>query len=151
MPRTGRPPKPVEQHKRSGTFRSDRHGSSLAVVAAMALEPNELPPVETLDAVLAAGRAWLAASDSLALALLRESLEERADLRAAVQQGLGDRKALRDLDKQIIGQLSVLGFDPAARSRLGLAEVKARSKLEELRDRQTSGVAASVADTNHAG
>jgi phage terminase small subunit len=40
---------------------------------------------------------------------------------------------LRDLDKQIISQLSLLGFDPAARSRLGLAEVKAQSTLEKLR------------------
>jgi hypothetical protein len=82
-----------------------------------------------------AGRVWLAATDSTALALLRESLEERAVVRDLVMatQSTDARKALRDLDKQIIGQLSLLGFDPAARSRLGLAEVKAASTLEKLR------------------
>jgi phage terminase small subunit len=43
---------------------------------------------------------------------------------------------LRDLDKQIIGLLSNLGFDPAARARLGLAEVKTKTKLEALREKQ---------------
>ncbi len=151
MARTGRPPKPIEQHKRAGTFRADRHGASLAVVAAAPLEPPELPPLETMESVLTAGRAWLASTDSVSVAMLRESLEERADLRLAVQQGHGDRKALRELDKQIIGQLSALGFDPAARSRLGLAEVKAASKIEELRARQSSGMAAKVVDGNYAG
>jgi hypothetical protein len=82
-----------------------------------------------------AGRVWLAATDSVALSMLRESLEERQALRDVViaTQSETARKALRDLDKQIIGQLSLLGFDPAARSRLGLAEVKAASTLEKLR------------------
>jgi phage terminase small subunit len=67
--------------------------------------------------------------------MLRESIEERSALRALVMQSQSTdaRKALRDLDKQIISQLSLLGFDPAARSRLGLAEVKAQSTLEKLR------------------
>jgi hypothetical protein len=55
----------------------------------------------------------------------RETLEERQSLRAAVLAGHGDRKELRALDKQVIEMLSALGFDPTARSRLGLAEVKA--------------------------
>ena len=84
---------------------------------------------------MAGGRQWLAQTDSTALALLRESLEERQALREVViaTQSETARKALRDLDKQIIGQLSLLGFDPAARARLGLAEVKAASTLEKLR------------------
>jgi hypothetical protein len=44
-----------------------------------------------------------------------------------------DRKALRELEKNIVNNLSLLGFTPADRSRMGVAEVKARSKLEELR------------------
>lgn len=137
MARAGRPPKPIEQKKALGNpgKRSLPGGAQLAAVPAVAVEPVDLDAADTLDAVLAAGRAWLASSDTLALALLRESLEERAVLRSVVlqTQSTDARKALRDLDKQIINMLSQLGFDPAARSRLGLAEVKAQSTLEKLR------------------
>jgi hypothetical protein len=40
---------------------------------------------------------------------------------------------LRELEKNITNSLSLLGFTPTDRSRLGVAEVKAKSKLEELR------------------
>ena len=80
---------------------------------------------------------WLARTDAMALALLHSMLEERAPLRADAMAGSTEaRKHLRDLDKQITSLLSDLGFNPAARARLGLAEVKAQSKLEELRERQ---------------
>jgi phage terminase small subunit len=42
---------------------------------------------------------------------------------------------LRDVTKQIIMLLAALGFDPTSRSRLGIAEVKARSRLQEIQDR----------------
>ena len=45
-------------------------------------------------------------------------------------------KELRAAEKQLASWLAVLGFDPAARSRLGLAEVKTKSKLEELIERR---------------
>lgn len=41
-------------------------------------------------------------------------------------------KELRAAQKQLHAVGSALGFDPTARSRLGLAEVKRQSKLEEL-------------------
>ena len=73
--------------------------------------------------------------------MLRDLLEEREVLRAGAMAGsTEDRKALREVDKQVISLLSELGFNPAARSRLGLAEVKAKSKLEELRERQARNV-----------
>lgn len=137
MAPTGRPPKPTEQKRRTGNpgKRPLPGAATLAVVPAVESEPVDLDPVDAMASVLDHGRAWLAGSDALALALLRESIEERAQLRElVVQTGSTDaRKALRDLDKQIISQLSQLGFDPAARSRLGLAEVKAQSTLEKLR------------------
>jgi hypothetical protein len=138
----GRPPKPTEQKRKLGNpgKRPLPNGSALVAVAAITPEPIDLDPTATLSAVLEAGKAWLAASDSLACVLLRESIEERAALRELVMQTQGSdaRKALRDLDKQIISQLSQLGFDPAARSRLGLAEVKAASTLEKLRQNRGS-------------
>jgi hypothetical protein len=39
---------------------------------------------------------------------------------------------LRELEKSIYSNLSLLGFTPTDRSRLGVAEVKKMSKLEEL-------------------
>lgn len=45
MARTGRPPKPLELHRRHGTYRPDRHGPKLPVVQAPAVlvvvEPDE--------------------------------------------------------------------------------------------------------------
>jgi hypothetical protein len=37
--------------------------------------------------------------------------------------------------------LGVLGFTPSDRAKLGLAEVKTRTKLEELREKHTAKVA----------
>lgn len=135
MARTGRPPKPVEQKRRAGNpgRRPLPDGSALAAVPAADVAPVELDVADTIAGVFAAGSHWLAATDVTALALLRESLEERQSLRDAVLAGHGDRKELRALDKQVVELLSALGFDPAARSRLGLAEVKAATKLEQLK------------------
>lgn len=133
----GRPPTPNEIKKRRGTARHDRvpNLSNLAAVPAVMPEPVELDATDALEYVLSAGQIWLAATDTLALALLREAIEERASLRAVViaTQSTDARKALRDLEKQILSQMSALGFDPSGRSRLGLAEVKSATKLEQLR------------------
>jgi len=140
MATRGPKPKPVEQHKRAGTYRPARHGTSLAVVAP--IEPASVPGIggtvrELLDQVLADGVHWLARTDAPSVMLLRDLLEERDVLRAGALAGsTEDRKSLRDVDKQVISLLGELGFNPAARARLGLAEVKAKSKLEELRERQ---------------
>lgn len=45
-------------------------------------------------------------------------------------------KELRAVEKQLREFASALGFDPTARSRLGLAEVKRQSKVQELLSRQ---------------
>jgi hypothetical protein len=136
----GRPPKPIEQKRRSGNpgGRPLPPASKLAAVPAIEPAPAEMEPVQVLDLVLEHGRAWLATSDTVAVAMLRESLEERANLREIVMatQSPDARKSLRDLDKQIISELAALGFDPSARSRLGVAEVRAQSTLERLRQEQ---------------
>jgi hypothetical protein len=43
-----------------------------------------------------------------------------------------ERAGLRLLEKQIEENLNTLGFTPMARQKLGIQEVKAQSKLEEL-------------------
>jgi hypothetical protein len=58
------------------------------------------------------------------------------------------RSALRDLDRAITSSLSLLGFTPSDRSRLGVAEVKKESKLEELMRLKAERVAGVIAATN---
>lgn len=140
MARTGRPPKPQEQKRRQGTYRPDRDRSvgALAVVPAVDPAPVFLDPYEVISQVLSEGSPWLAATDAPKLAMLRETLEERSVVRQQVMEtGSPDlRRALRELDKQAQSLLSECGFDPTARSRLGLSEVKAQAKFEELRARR---------------
>jgi hypothetical protein len=43
-----------------------------------------------------------------------------------------ERAGLRSLEKQIEENLNILGFTPTARQKLGIQEVKAQSRLEEI-------------------
>jgi hypothetical protein len=64
-----------------------------------------------------------------------EAITERESLRGLVAANPDNPKArsgLRELERQIISQLALLGFTPSDRARLGIAEVKKESKLEEL-------------------
>ena len=67
-----------------------------------------------------------------------EMIDERWNLRAKVlkTEDSKDRRNLNQLTKIIQENLSLLGFTPADRTRLGVAEVKAQSKLEELMARR---------------
>jgi hypothetical protein len=138
MARTGRPPKPIEEHKRTGTYDASRHNRGTLAVAIEPAPtlPHEVSPRDAFLAVMDAGVTWLGRTDLPALAMLQAMLDERGPLADAVSSGYTDRKHLRDLDKQIMSLMSELGFNPAARARLGLAEVKTQSKLEDLRARQ---------------
>jgi len=52
-----------------------------------------------------------------------------------------DRKlnmSLLETEKLLQSGLGLLGFTPTDRSRLGVAEVKAKSKLEELMERRAN-------------
>lgn len=82
------------------------------------------------------GRTWISPDTDLEMVtLLCESMDERSQLRLLVLRGTGDwrdRVALRSLDGQLQTMLSLLGMSPTDRSKLGVAEVKARSKIQEL-------------------
>lgn len=85
------------------------------------------------------GQTWISKnSDSELLLMTCEMVDERVRLRTLVWNNpelWRERKALRDLDVAIVRNLSLLAFTPTDRSRLGVAEVKRQSKLEELRTR----------------
>lgn len=144
----GRPSKPVEQKRALGNPGGrplTNGGAALAIVEPIEPTMADQSPLSAFDQVMNDGVSWLARTDAPALALLRELLEERERMKAMLTEGMGNRSHLRDLDKQVISLLSQLGFDPAARSRLGLAEVKAASKLEGIRASQAKRVATKVA------
>jgi hypothetical protein len=76
------------------------------------------------------GTPWLAETDMTIVSLLREAVEDYTELRADPRSSPNQ---VREAREQIASFLSRLGFDPTARSKLGLAEVKAQSTLEKLR------------------
>ena len=124
------PPRPIEAKRRRGTLRADRtpNLASLAVVPPIDLEGWALSPRQALERVLEAGVGWLAATDHPKVAMLLEALElhERAKEVGSIRDQLLAMKEVRAC-------MSELGFDPTARSSLGLAEVKTLSTLEALR------------------
>ena len=83
------------------------------------------------------GRTWVSAySDIEHLLMLCESIDERQQLRTIVIAGDAywrERVALRTLDAQIASMLGVMGFNPAERSKMGVAEVQPESALDKLR------------------
>jgi hypothetical protein len=88
------------------------------------------------DRVWSMGQTWISArTDIELLQMTCEMLDERDDLRTYVFENPDawhERKALRDLERLVVSNLSLLGFTPTDRSKLGVAEVKKISKLDEL-------------------
>jgi hypothetical protein len=82
------------------------------------------------------GRNWISdKSDVDLLLIVCEQLDERDALRKFVLENLEawhERNALRIIERDITTNLSLLGFNPTARTKLGVAEVTAKSKIEEL-------------------
>lgn len=139
--------KPNEQHRRDGTLNVTRHvkgkGSDLAP-AVPVLGPDFIlwPADEAWASLLDEGVAWLARTDIPKALMVRDSLRERQRLLPFIDEDPNARTQLRALNKEIASLLTDLGFDPASRSRLGLAEVRAQSKLEELRARRSPTLSA---------
>jgi hypothetical protein len=120
----GRHPKPLEQKRRLGAPGKRRLPPPLPPVDPVDPAEVALDPEVVLARVLEDGVGWLAKTDVVVLALLRQSLAERVLLQAAVTAGTGRRSELRALDKEILSMLASLGFGPTARASLGVAEVR---------------------------
>jgi hypothetical protein len=74
--------------------------------------------------------------------LVCELMDRRELLREAFVEDPVSRPvnmSLLETEKQIISGLSLLGFSPADRTRLGLVSAKTKSKLEELLARKARG------------
>jgi hypothetical protein len=143
---SGRPSKPIEIKRKLGNpgQRKLPNQSEMQLFDPVSSVPEPARPLlkygrEFWDKVWANGLQWISPnSDSEILLMTCELIDERWNLRVKVMQS-GDwreRRGLRDLDARIISNLSLLGFTPADRSKLGVAEVKAISKMEALKRRQ---------------
>lgn len=143
----GRPPKPIEQKRALGNpgKRPLPQEGSLVLLPSMYEVPEPPRPLVTEAAkalwnrTWTMGQTWLSPQTDIELLLMTcEMVDERWNLRIKVLQDNRpeERKGLRDLERQLVANLSLLGFTPTDRSRLGVAEVKKISKLEALREQQ---------------
>ncbi len=137
----GRPTQPVELKRLKGTLRQDRLPSSGALLPLQnkenAPEPRTpLGPQGEAFWLQAWSTPWLSQlSDYWLVQITAQALDEREEVKNALAEDPSDRRlrtTLRELDKQVITAYSLMGYTPSDRSRLGVAEVKKESKLEEL-------------------
>lgn len=151
----GRPPKPLEIKRATGrTTKTDSGGRqlpdlTLVTVLPMAEKIPDAPIHLGADGLRFWERAWSEAITWLSPNSDIEAIENAAILAdaasAARKKYLStleavDARAFVAVNKAFTDALASLGFDPVARSRLGIAEVKRVSKLEELaQSRQKRG------------
>ena len=144
MTANGRPPIPLERKQKLGTLRADRLPPAGPIEVERLPEEEETPEPpaqlkakgrELWSSVFDNGKWLWQGVDRHLVELTGELMDERQELRALTDQQPENtrlRAALRQLDKQLVSNLSLLGFTPSDRSRLGLVQVKTRSKLQEL-------------------
>jgi P27 family predicted phage terminase small subunit len=124
----------------------------LAAVAHLPPPPATLSNVGVAvwERLWTAGQAWLSpATDLDILTRLCEAHEERDALREAIAEegymvtgSMGQRRAnpllseVRALEAQMTKWESLCGFTPTDRARLGMVEVKVKSRLEEMLERR---------------
>ncbi len=100
---------------------------SLAAVPSVEPGIRDLTPAEAMERVLEQGVLWLGRPTARRWRWPGEPLEDYVWARMT-----GDIKLTLAAREQVMKLFGRLGFDPEARSRLGLAEVKAQSKVEEI-------------------
>ena len=134
------PGKPAETKRLIGS-RHYQPGESVTFMPEVEVMPEPLrvlgpSGLELWKRIWSMGKVWLSLSTDIdVLQILCEQLDERDSLRELVlsdAEAWRERAALRELEKSIRSNLSILGFTPTDRMKLGVAEVQKMSKLEEL-------------------
>jgi len=156
MPNNGRPPRPIEQKRLLGNPGRRPLPEGLQILSSTGEPPEPARPLlkygqHLWDKVWEQGLNWISPNTDTELLLMTcEMVDERWNLRVKVMQSDDARlrRGLRELDRLIIGNLSLLGFTPSDRTRLGVAEVKVMSKLEELQRRKEQRVASTMANSS---
>lgn len=151
----GRPSKPVEAQRALGN--PGHRSIPAAPVPGAGLDSDgSVPAMPALGLagsalwshVWQAGRQWLAPeADRTIVTLLCQAQDEVEAMRLALYSGEVERTyvstngtivshpyiaQIKDLRVQMTSWLSALGFSPADRARLGLAEVRVRDELDDL-------------------
>lgn len=160
----GRPSKPVEMHRLAGNPSKkqlpDAPGPNMGLTG---VEGIPTPPSLGTDGLLLwnhvwdAGRQWLSPeSDQTIITLLCQAQDEHEEIRRMIASGEIQRyyttangqmvthpmvTQLSNLRTQMTAWLAAIGFSPADRSRLGLAEVRVRDELDELQQRRVQRTA----------
>lgn len=113
----------------------------------MPLAGGYVPPMRPLaeagmtlwDAIYKKGELWISSrTDTHFLQMVCEQHDRRAWLMERIQADPENWRLFRqlhDLENMISVNMGKLGLTPADRTKLGYAEVKARSKLEELQEK----------------
>lgn len=147
----GRPPTPTERKRRTGNPGKRNLPEPvvhLAAVASIPAAPATLGEagVKAWERLWTAGQAWLSPTTDLdVLTRLCEAHDEREAMRDQVAQdgymvtgSMGQLRAhpllseIRALESQMTKWESLCGFTPTDRARLGYAEIKRASKLDDL-------------------
>lgn len=142
---SGRKPQPIERKRRLGNPGKRKLPSSplLAVVEHFEM-PEPHRPLSTSygrrmwDGIWKAGASWLKPNlDAEIVLMVCEMLDERIQLRQRVLMNADawrDRRALREIDRQISSLLGQLGFSPTDRAHLGAMSSNTH-ELSNLRSR----------------
>ena len=138
----GRPPKPTEIKRATGNP-GQRKLPELATITPLPMATQKPTPPEGLgaDGIRFWDRAWDAGITWISPLTDLEAIENAAVLADAVTAArkkylatleAADGRAFVQINKAFVDSLTSLGFDPVSRSRLGVAEVKAMSALDQL-------------------
>jgi len=153
----GRPSMPIERKRlisgNDGLPDAPLPGEGISGVSDTPTAPDlGIHGIELWHHVWLAGRTWLAPeSDRTIITLLCQAQDEAESIRYRIESGEIERfyttangqmvthplvTQLANLRAQMTAWLAAIGFSPADRSRLGLAEVRVRDELDELQRRR---------------
>ena len=103
-------------------------------------QPLEWAGLLLWNRVFGAGQTWISPQSDVELLLLTcKQLDRQVVLERQFVEKPDDyhvHRQLLDLEAAIVKNLGLLGLTVDARSKLGLAEIKAETKMEQLRKRQ---------------
>jgi hypothetical protein len=139
------PAKPLEQKRALGNPGKRKLPDVKGTVSLRAgfVEPHQ--PLEWAgmllwNRVFGVGQTWISPQTDVELLLLTcKQLDRQIVLERAFVEKPDDfhiHRQLLDLESAIVNNLGKLGLTVDARSKLGLAEIKAETKMEQLRKRQ---------------
>jgi len=141
------PPKPIEQKRMLGNPGKRAMPGEESTITLFSGKVEPLFPLgeagqKLWDSVFNDGELWISPRTDVAwLQVVCELLDRREVLKQEWMADPADRKlnmSLLETEKLLQSGLGLLGFTPTDRSRLGVAEVKAKSKLEELMERRAN-------------